>query len=50
MNRLKQTFFKILVKVNQVILPRYSGKDPATLTKKQQAVLGYRYWALKNSL
>lgn len=40
----------MLVRLNNAILPSYSGKDPSTLTKRQQAVLGFRYWALINSL
>lgn len=47
---MKKKIFKILVKFNQHLLPRYSGKDPAALTKRQRAILGYRYWALINSL
>lgn len=47
---MKKGLFKLLVNVNNIILPRYTGKDPATLTRFQQAVLGFRYWALINSL
>lgn len=47
---MKKAFFKLLVKINNTVLPKYSGKDPIKLTRKQQIVLGYRYWALKNSL
>ena len=47
---MKKAFFKLLVKINNSILPRYAGKDPSRLTKIQQAVLAYRYWALIHSL
>jgi len=47
---MKKGLFKLLVKINNAVLPRYAGKDPAKLTKMQQAVLGFRYWALVNSL
>ncbi|WP_257656808.1 hypothetical protein [Parapedobacter lycopersici] len=47
---MKKGFFKMLVKLNNSLLPRYSGQDPAKLTKRQQAILGFRYWALVNSL
>lgn len=47
---MKKGLFKLLVKINNVVLPRYTGKDPAKLTKTQQAILGFRYWALINSL
>ncbi|MFB2118559.1 hypothetical protein [Parapedobacter sp. 2B3] len=47
---MKKGLFKLLVKLNNKLLPTYTGKDPAKLTKIQQAILGYRYWALINSL
>jgi len=47
---MKKAIFRLLVKLNNKLLPKYSGKDPATLTKGQRAVLGYRYWTLINSL
>lgn len=47
---MKRAFFKTLVKLNKLVLPKFSGQDPSTLTKTQQAVLAYRYWALINSL
>lgn len=47
---MKKAFFRILVKFNNAVLPRYTGKDPSKLSKTQQAILGYRYWTLKNSL
>lgn len=47
---MKREMFKLLVKLNNRFLPKYTGKDPATLTKSQQAILGFRYWALINSL
>jgi len=42
--------FKLLVKLNNAILPSYSGKDPNKLSTAQKAILGFRYWALTNSL
>lgn len=47
---MKKRLFKLLVKLNNNVLPKYTGKDPAKLNKVQQAVLGFRYWALINSL
>ncbi|MFC3197051.1 hypothetical protein ACFOET_05445 [Parapedobacter deserti] len=47
---MKKYFFKLLVRINNKLLPKYSGKDPSRLTKGQQAILGFRYWALINSL
>jgi hypothetical protein len=47
---MKVKVFKILVKLNKAILPSYYLKDPMKLTTFQKAVLGFRYWALTNSL
>lgn len=47
---MNKTIFKILAKLNKVILPRYSKHDITRLTKFQQAIVGYRYWVTKNSL
>lgn len=47
---MKTTMFKLLVKLNKALLPSYYQKDPMKLTTFQKAVLGFRYWALTNSL
>lgn len=47
---MKRNFFKILNKFNKVVLPKYSKKDPMKLTKFEQAVVGYKYFVLINSL
>ena len=47
---MKKACFKALVWLNNKCLPKYSGKDPATLKKWQLALVGFRYWALKNAL
>lgn len=47
---MKKVFFKLLVSLNNKLLPKLSGKDPAKLNKFQLALTGFRYWALKNSL
>lgn len=47
---MKRAFFKTLVRLNKLVLPKLSNKDPSTLTKSQQAILAYRYWTLINSL
>lgn len=45
-----KSFFKILAKINKVMMPRFSQKDFTRLTKLQQAMVAYRYWVTKNSL
>ncbi|WP_426329619.1 hypothetical protein [Pedobacter sp. R-06] len=47
---MKKGLFKILVKINKVLLPSLYKKDPNKLTAFQKAVLGYRYWVLTNAL
>ncbi|WP_169304310.1 hypothetical protein [Pedobacter frigoris] len=47
---MKKHFFKILLKINNVVLPSLYKKDPMKLTNLQKAILGYRYWVLTNSL
>lgn len=47
---MKRLAFKFLVKLNKLILPSYYKKDPIKLNTFQKAVLGFRYWALTNSL
>lgn len=47
---MKKQLFKVLVKLNKLLLPSYYQKDPMKLTTFQKAILGFRYWALTNSL
>jgi len=47
---MKKALFKTLVKINNIILPSLHKKDPNTLSNLQKVILGYRYWALTNSL
>lgn len=47
---MKKQAFKLLVKLNNLILPSYYKQDPMKLSNLQKAVLGFRYWALTNSL
>ncbi|SJN48402.1 hypothetical protein FM107_17130 [Sphingobacterium sp. JB170] len=45
-----KSIFKFLNTVNKAVLPKLSQKDPASLTKWQQALLAYRYFVLTRSL
>jgi hypothetical protein len=47
---MKKSLFKLLAKLNRVILPRYSRKDLTRLSKLDQAIIAFRYWVTKNSL
>ena len=43
-------FFKILAKVNKLIIPSLYKKDIGKLKSYEKVILGYRYWVTKNSL
>lgn len=45
-----KNIFRGLNKLNKLVLPKLSGKDPGKLSKWQQAVLAYRYYVLKRAL
>lgn len=47
---MKKQVFKILAKLNKVILPSLYKKDPNKLTAFQKVILGYRYWVLTKTL
>lgn len=47
---MKKALFKILVKINNAILPSLIKKDPSKLTNFQKAIVGYRYWVLTKAL
>jgi hypothetical protein len=47
---MKKALFRILVKLNKLILPSLYKKDPMRLTNLEKILLGYKYWVLTNSL
>lgn len=49
---MKQSFFKILAKINKAILPSYTKRrlDLAKATKIQLAVIGWRTYVTKKAL
>ncbi len=50
MKPLKKAFFKIMARINKIIMPKYSKKDITKLTKFEKAMVGYRYFITKNAL
>ena len=46
----RKLFFKILAKVNKLIIPSLYKKDIDKLKSYEKVILGYRYWVTKNSL
>tara|TARA_R110002012_G_scaffold252147_1_gene430361 strand:+ start:166362 stop:166541 length:180 start_codon:yes stop_codon:yes gene_type:complete len=47
---MKQSFFKVLAKINKVVLPSMAKKDLTKLKKWEKAVVAFRYIVTKNSL
>jgi hypothetical protein len=49
---MKKQIFKILAKLNKLVLPSYSKKqlDLAKASKLQMAIIGWRWFVTKNAL
>jgi hypothetical protein len=49
---MKKSFFKILAKLNKVLLPSFSKKqlDLSKASKLQLAIIGWRYYVTINAL
>ncbi|MCK0145144.1 SsrA-binding protein [Arenibacter sp. F26102] len=49
---MKKAFFKLLAKINKLLLPSYSKKqlDLSKATKLQMAIIGWRYLVTTNAL
>ncbi len=52
MLKMKKQVFKILAKINKIVLPSYSKKelDLAKASKLQMAIIGWRWFITKNAL
>jgi hypothetical protein len=47
---MKKTLFKVLARINKWVLPRYSKRDLARLSKIDKALVAFRYWVTINAL
>jgi hypothetical protein len=47
---MKKSLFRLLARINKLILPRYSKRDITRLSKVEKLIVAYRYWITKNSL
>ncbi len=47
---MKLSFFRLLAKINRVVLPSYARKDLTKLSKLDKAIIGWRYWVTKRAL
>ncbi|WP_165953157.1 hypothetical protein [Pedobacter changchengzhani] len=47
---MKKELFRVLAKINKIVLPSLYKIDPNKLTTLQKGILGYRYWVLTKAL
>lgn len=47
---MKKIVFKVLAKINKLIMPRFSQRDITRLSKFEKALVAYRYWVTLNAL
>jgi hypothetical protein len=47
---MKKTAFRLLARLNKLLLPKLWDKDLLRLTKAQKLIVGWRYWVTKNAL
>jgi hypothetical protein len=47
---MKKSLFKILARLNKLLLPSYSKRDINRLSKLDKGIVAFRYWVTKNSL
>ncbi len=47
---LRKSVFKVLAKINKLILPKYSKRDLSKLSKIDKAMVAYRYWVTIHAL
>ncbi|MFZ5970497.1 MAG: hypothetical protein ACOYXA_02800 [Bacteroidota bacterium] len=47
---MKRKLFKILARLNKLVLPSYGQRDLSKLSKIDKAIVAYRYWVTCNSL
>ncbi len=47
---MKKTIFRLLARLNKLLLPKLWDKDLLRLTKTQKLIVAWRYWVTKNAL
>ena len=48
--RMKKTAFRLLAKVNRLLLPKQWNRDLSRLSTPRKLLAAYRYWVTRNSL
>ena len=47
---MKKSLFRLLARLNKLVLPKMWHRDLSRLTKVQKAIVGWRIWVTKNAL
>lgn len=47
---MKKELFRVLARLNKLLLPRLWDKDLARLSKTQKAIVAWRYYVTRNAL
>jgi len=47
---MKKELFRLLARLNKLLLPKLWSKDLTRLTKAQRAIVGWRYYVTRNAL
>ncbi|MBK6829414.1 MAG: hypothetical protein IPG92_01090 [Flavobacteriales bacterium] len=47
---MKKTLFRLLARLNKLVLPKLWGTDLTRLSKTQKVIVGWRYWVTRNAL
>ena len=47
---MRRSVFRILARLNRLLLPTLWNKDLQRLSRPQKAVVAYRYWVTRNAL
>lgn len=47
---MRRLVFKLLARLNKLVMPRFSHRDLTKLSKLDKALVAYRYWVTINSL
>jgi hypothetical protein len=45
-----KSLFRLLAKLNKIVLPRYSKRDLTKLSAIDKALIAYRYWVTIHAL
>ncbi len=47
---MRKVVFRLLARVNKLVLPSLWRKDPRRLNTMQRALVAWRYWVTRNAL